>query len=98
MSLAYAVLFALIMLIPFSPSEGTRIVVGVVIAAALGWVTHLLTIPAITGTISVLTGNGFPAQLPGLNTTLGLPFWNHHLFFGVVWAIYLLVPHLAKKS
>jgi hypothetical protein len=97
-SFAYALLFALIMLIPFSPSPGSRLAIGAVIGAALGWIGTLLTVPAITVTISVLSGQGFPAQLPGLNTTFGLPFWNHLLFFGVVWTVYLLVPHLLRKA
>ncbi len=97
-SLAYGFLFALIMRAPFSPSPGVRLSIGLAIAGVLGWVTTLLTAPAITVTISVLSRHGFPARLPGLNTTFGLPFWNHLLFFGVVWAIYLVVPSLGKKA
>lgn len=97
-SLGYSLLFAVIMLIPFSRSPGGRLIVGLVIAGALGWVTTLLTAPAITATVSVLSGKGFPAELPGLNTTLGLPFWNHELFFAVVWLVYLVIPWLARRS
>ncbi len=97
-SLAYSLLFAIIALIPFSRAEGVRVFVGLAIAAVLGWVTTLLTVPAITATISVLSGKGFPAGLPGLNTAYGLPFWNHELFFGVVWFIYLFIPYLSRKS
>jgi hypothetical protein len=97
-SLGYSLLFAVIMLIPFSRSPGGRVIVGLVIAGALGWVTTLSTAPAITATISVLSGKGFPAELPGLNTGLGLPFWNHELFFATVWLVYLVVPCLRKSS
>ena len=97
-SLGYSLLFALIMLIPFPASPRARIGAGAAVAAVLAWVATLLTVPAITVTISVLSGHGFPRQVPGLNTTLGLPFWNHLLFFGTVWAIYLVIPHLAKKA
>jgi hypothetical protein len=97
-SLSYSLLFAIVVLIPFSRSEGVRAFVGLVIAAVLGWVTTLLTPLAITATISVLSGKGFPAGLPGLNTAYGLPFWNHELFFGVVWFIYLFIPYLSRKS
>lgn len=97
-SFGYALLFAGIMSIPFSPSPGARLAIGLVIGAALGWIGTLLTVPAITVTISVLGGQGFPAQLPGLNTTFGLPFWNHLLFFGVVWAVYLFLPHVLRKA
>ena len=70
---------------------------GLVIAALLGWVTTLLTAPAITVTISILSGQGFPFSIPELNTSFGLPFWNHLLFFGVVWLMYTLIPYLRGK-
>ncbi len=95
-SLSYSLLFAVIMMGLSSRSLASRLAFGSAIAAALGWITTLLTVPAITVTISVLSGHGFPAQLPGLNTTVGLPFWNHMLFFAVVWTVYLLVPSLTK--
>lgn len=97
-SLAYSLLFAIIMLVPFSRSEGTRIGAGLVIALLLGWIGTLLTAPAITVTVRVLSGQGFPASLPGLHTSLGLPFWNHVIFFAIVWLIYLYIPHLGRKS
>ncbi len=79
-------------------TERIRIILGLVIGAALGWVATLITAPAITVTISVLSGKGLPADLPGLNTAYGLPFWNHMLFFGVVWLIYLFIPYMGRKS
>jgi len=97
-SLAYSLLFALIMLTLFVLAEGVQLVLGLVIGAALGWVTTLITAPAITVTISVLGGKGFPANLPGLNTAYGLPFWNHMLFFGVVWLIYMFIPYLGRRN
>ena len=96
-SLAYSLLFALIMLPLFVLAERFQLVLGLVIGAALGWGTTLITVPAITITINVLSGKGFPANVPGLNTAYGLPFWNHMLFFGVVWLIYLFIPYLSKK-
>jgi len=96
-SLGYSLLFAIIMLIPFSRSTFARLGIGAVIALVLGWFATLLTAPAITVTISLLSGQGFPVTLPGLNTTLGLPFWNHLLFFGVVWGVYLLIPSLFRS-
>ncbi len=97
-SLAYSLLFAALASLPWSRSPVPRLAICAAIAAVLGWVTTLLTVPAITVTISVFSGKGFPAELPGLNTTFGLPFWNHLLFFGVVWAIYVLIPHLPRKA
>ncbi|MBI3626093.1 MAG: hypothetical protein HY215_08115 [Candidatus Rokubacteria bacterium] len=66
-------------------------------AAALGWIATLLTDPAITITISVLSRQGFPAELPGLNTDIDLPLYNHLLFFGVVWVFTTLLPVLTRK-
>ncbi len=96
-SLAYSLLFALIMLPLFVLAERIQLVLGLVIGAALGWGATLITVPAITVTISVLGGKGFPANLPGLNTAYGLPFWNHMLFFVVVWLIYLFIPYQSRK-
>lgn len=97
-SLGYSLLFAIIMAVVYLHSVGARMVLGLAVAAALGWITTLLTAPAIAATISLLSGKGFPAQLPPLNTSYGLPFWNHLLFFGVVWSTYLLVPALGRKE
>ncbi len=80
-SLSYSLLFALIMLIPFSSSGSVRVLIGLAIAALLGWVTTLLTAPAITVTISILSRQGLPSSVPELNATFGLPFWNHLVFF-----------------
>ncbi|NIO10621.1 MAG: hypothetical protein GTO40_22500 [Deltaproteobacteria bacterium] len=96
-SLAYSLLFAMIMLPMVVLAERFRLISGLIIAAALGWGTTLITVPAITVTISLLSGKGLPAQVPGLNTAYGLPFWNHMLFFGIVWLIYQLIPYLSKK-
>ncbi len=97
-SLAYSLLFSLIMLGLMVLTEKIKLILGLVIGAALGWVTTLITVPAITVTISLLSRKGLPADLPGLNTAYGLPFWNHMLFFGVVWLIYSLIPYLGRKT
>jgi len=97
-SYSYSLLFAVIMLIPFSRSRAVQLVVGLIIGALLGWITTLLTVPAITVTVSALSGQGFPAELPGFNTSFGLPFWNHMIFFGAVWVVYLLIPTLLKEA
>ena len=96
-SLSYALLFAiLIAALPIN-SPGAMTAVGLLLAGLLGWVTTLLTEPAIAVTISVLSGHGFPAELPGLNTDAGLPLYNHLLFFGVVWFFTVLVPAVRGK-
>lgn len=96
-SLSYALLFAVIIAVIPAKSSGARLGGGLVVAAALGWITTLLTDPAITITISVLSHQGFPAELPGLNTDMDLPLYNHLLFFGVVWVFTTLLPVLTRK-
>ena len=96
-SLSYALVFAVIIAALPRNSTGAIVAAGLVLAALLGWVTTLLTAPAIAVTISVLSGHGFPAELPGLNTEVGLPLYNHLLFFGVVWFFTTLVPAARGK-
>lgn len=96
-SLSYALLFAVLIATLPIESAGAIAAAGLVLAALLGWVTTLLTEPAIAVTISVLSGHGFPAELPGLNTEVGLPLYNHLLFFGVVWFFTALVPSVRGK-
>ena len=97
-SLSYALLFTFVMVAVPANSSGVRLGIGLVIAVALGWIMTLLTAPAITVTVSVLSGKGFPAELPGLNTAVDLPLYNHLLFFGVVWGITTLLPALTRKA
>lgn len=96
-SLSYALVFAVIIAALPLNSTGAIVAAGLVFAALLGWVTTLLTAPAIAVTISVLSGHGFPAELPGLNTEVDLPLYNHLLFFGVVWFFTTLVPAARGK-
>ncbi|MBI2880412.1 MAG: hypothetical protein HYY21_02430 [Candidatus Tectomicrobia bacterium] len=96
-SLAYAFLLVAVLLIPFSRSSAARAVAGLVIALLLGWVTTLLTSPAIAATISLLSGKGFPSSLPPLNTGLGAPFWIHLAFFATVWAVRSIMYATARK-
>lgn len=96
-SLSYALLFAFIMAILPAKPVGARLGVGLVLAVVLAWITTLLTAPAIAVTIGVLSAQGFPATLPALNTEVGLPLYNHLLFFGVVWVFTTLVPTLRRS-
>ena len=95
-SLSYALLFAVIIAVLPTRSSAATLRAGLVLAAVLAWITTLLTTPAITATISILSGQGFPAELPGLNTDVDLPLYNHLLFFGVVWVFTALVPALVR--
>ena len=86
-SLSYAFLLALILWalspLPFAMGRGA----GLAAALVLGWLTTLIAAPAIQITISLLVGKGFPAKLWALNPAKGHPFYNHLLFFTVIWAI-----------
>jgi hypothetical protein len=97
-SLAYSFLFAALMALLAATSSGPRLGIGIILVLVLGWVTTLATAPAITATVSILSGQGFPAELPGLNTDVDLPLYNHILFFGVVWVFTALVPVLRRRS
>ncbi|MBI3031689.1 MAG: hypothetical protein HYY64_19475 [Candidatus Rokubacteria bacterium] len=96
-SFSYALVFAVIIALLPIGSSGAIAAAGLVLAALLGWITTLLTAPAIAVTIGVLSGHGFPAELPGLNTEVDLPLYNHLLFFGVVWFFTALVPAARGK-
>ena len=97
-SLSYSLLFAVIMAALPLRSSGGALGIGLALAVLLGWITTLLTTPAIAVTIGVLSGKGFPSELPGLNTEIGLPLYNHLLFFGVVWVFTNLIPVLRGTS
>src|SRR5262249_50383269 len=81
-SLSYSLLFPVIIPLIPTKSSGATLGASLVLAAVLGWITTLLTAPAIAVTISVLSRHGLPAQLPPLNTDVDLPLYNHLLFFG----------------
>lgn len=94
-SISYAALFGIIAAF-FSANLGVRWILALILAAFLGWVTTLITQPAIGVTISVLSGQGWPAELPPLNTEGGLPLWNHMGFFGICFLFIVLVPDLLR--
>jgi hypothetical protein len=96
-SLTYATLYAFLSHLPAMPaSRSARWAAGLVLALLLGWLTTLATAPAIAVTISVLAGQGWPAALPGLNTSLGFAFWNHVGFFTICWALTLVWPDILR--
>lgn len=96
-SLTYAALYAFASHQPMMPASRTaRWIAGLVLVVLLGWFTTLATAPAITVTISVLAGQGWPAALPGLNTSLGFAFWNHVGFFTICWALTLVWPDILR--
>jgi hypothetical protein len=96
-SLSYAVLYGILTSIPgFPRRRAPRWIFALILAALLGWVTTLLTGPDIEITISVLAGQGWPQEVSGLNWGLGVPFWNHMLFFGICFVFIVLIPDLVR--
>lgn len=97
---SYATLFAVFVSLPFMPAaRAPRWAAGLVLALALGVLSTLLTAPAITLTIGLLAGQGFPESLPALNTGWGFTFWNHLGFFLIAFALIVVLPDLlASRS
>lgn len=92
-SFSYALLFGVIFAVLKRKPGPTFLA-----ALLLGWVTTLITVPAINATVSLLAGQGFPEELGGLNTTTDLPLWNHFGFFLIAWLVFLTALRRAKKK
>lgn len=97
-SVSYALLFAVVVLILAHLSFPTRAGAALVVALLLAWLTTRIAPPAISVTIAVLAGQGWPAELFPVNTELGLPFWNHVVFFVLNWAIQAVGPRLLGRA
>ncbi len=88
-SISYALLMGLVMWIPFTENVNLNRAITLLIAVFLGWITTIVAPPAINVTINLLSGKGFPS---------GPFWWNHQLFFIVVWAIFMAAPFVWKKK
>ena len=86
-SISYTFLLVLILAAVFPRSFVLNRSVSLTAALALGWLTTLIAAPAFQITIALLAGKGFPAKLWPLNPAKGHTFWNHLLFFVLVWAL-----------
>ncbi len=90
---SYVTLYALaVSLAPLPKQRTPRWIATAGVALLFAWFSTLATAPAIAITISVLSGQGFPASIPGLNTSLGFAFWNHLAFFSIAWLVTVVVP------
>ena len=89
-SVSYAFLFGALVLALDRLASPTRAALTFVAALALGAITAITAPPAISVTISLLSGQGWPRELFPLNTELGLPFLNHITFFVLNWVIQAL--------
>lgn len=86
-SFAYALLFGVVVLLLGATAFPARVGLSLAIALLLGGVTTAIAPPAISVTIALLSGQGWPPRLFPLNTEVGLPFWNHITFFVLSWVI-----------
>lgn len=95
-SLSYALLFGVIVLLLAATRFPAQIAISAVVAVALGWMTTVVAPPAISVTISVLSGQAWPSEIVPLNTERGLPFWNHVAFFLLNWVVQAAGPRLLR--
>jgi hypothetical protein len=95
-SLSYALLFGVVILALATTRFPAQVAMSFAVAVALGWVTAVVAPPAISVTISVASGQGWPSELFLPNTEFGLPFWNHVGFFLLNWLIQGLGPRLLR--
>jgi hypothetical protein len=95
-SLAYAFLFGVLVMLLAASRAPAQVVISAMMAVALGWITTIGAPPAISVTIGILSGQGWPSELFPLGTDLGLPFWNHVGFFLVNWMVQGLGPRVVR--
>ncbi|MEM9351944.1 MAG: hypothetical protein AAGA92_02935 [Planctomycetota bacterium] len=60
--------------------------------------TTAITGPAIATTISLLAGNGLPAELPGLAVANDLTLWNHVVFFAAAFGLVEAAPDCLRAE
>jgi hypothetical protein len=97
-SLSYAFVFAVIVATLRRGPVALAACVTLVAALLLGWATAVIAPPAISVTINVLSGEGWPRELFPLNFELGLPLANHLLFFLLNWIVQALGPRWLSGS
>jgi hypothetical protein len=98
-AIAYVKLYALVVSLPGFPQVAraglkARLVAGLIAALVIGWLTTAMANPAISATISLASGQGWPAELASPYLKLGLPLWNHLGFFAITWLIVVVTPSL----
>lgn len=94
-SLAYSGLFGILAMMVTRVGGRAQAILTLVLALVLGWLTAVIAPPAISVTIALLAARGWPEELFPLNTSLGLPLYNHLLFFVLCWLAYGLIASRA---
>ena len=97
-SLSYALLVGVIIALLAATRRPAQIVMSFAVTLVVAWITTMVAPPAISVTISVLAGHGWPSELFPLNTALGLPLWNHIAFFLLNWVVQALGPRFIGVS
>jgi hypothetical protein len=97
-SLSYAFLFVVIVAASGRVPFAVGAFITLLAALLLGWATAVIAAPAISVTIGVLGGQGWPRELFPLNFELGVPLWNHLLFFLLNWIIQALGLRWLSRS
>ena len=97
-SLSYALLFGVVAAAAERASPAVAASVTLLAALVLGWITAVIAPPAISVTIRVLSGQGWPGELFPLNFELDLPLANHLLFFLLNWIVQALAPRWLTGS
>ncbi len=89
--LSYALVSVLVSAALARTSFPVAATVALLAAVALGWGTAVIAPPAISVAIGILSGRGWPEELFPPNFGVGLPLWNHLVFFLLSWAVQLLI-------
>ncbi|WP_296899522.1 hypothetical protein [Thiohalocapsa sp.] len=98
-AVAYVKVYAFLIALPGFPRDsGPRLPAGLVVAVIVGWLTTWLANPAISVAVSLLSGQGWPAELAPVYFKLGLPLWNHLGFFAIAWLVVVVVPALVQPA
>ena len=70
----------------------SRLLGGLILATGLGWLTTLITPPAIVLVIAIFAREGgLPWPFPALNTDVGFVLWNHLGFFGIAFLFHIVI-------
>ncbi len=93
-SLSYALLFGVVAAAAGRASRAVAASATLLAALVLAWITAAIAPPAISVTIGLLSGHGWPSELFPLNFELGPPLWNHLIFFLLNWIIQVLGPRV----
>lgn len=97
-SLSYAFLAGIVAWLASGAPRWAGLPGAVAAASLLGWLTTVIAPPAIGVTIALLGEGRWPEAFFPLNFEVGLPLWNHVLFFLATTLTQLLGPELTRPG